>query len=137
MPERHKYVLDANCSRIADAYLAALRRGDDRPVIAIVDINDPSSRQMALDLVPHEFAFEFDEIDAGDDYGLSCVWALTHDQALRQLGSLSPNGRVSIEQLTSLDLVPVVVITDGLLFWAGLPKPYCVPPRKPDHFNLN
>ncbi len=137
MPERHKLVLDANCSRIADAYLTALRRGDDRPVVAIIDINDPFARQMAHDLVPDGLAFEFDHSDEPDDIGVSCVWALPHDQALQQLGSLSPQGRASIEQLTTLDLVPVVVVTDGLLFWAGLPKPYLEPPRIVPRFSEN
>ena len=137
MPERHKLVLDANCSRIADAYLTALRRGDDRPVVAIIDINDPFARQMAHDLVPHGLVFEVDNSDEPDDIGVSCVWALPHDQALQQLGSLSPQGRASIEQLTSLDLVPVVVVTDGILFWAGLPKPYLEPPRIVPRFSEN
>ncbi len=137
MPERHKLVLDANCSRIADAYLTALRRGDDRPVVAIIDITDPFARQMAHDLIPHDLAFELEDFDEADDIGVSCVWALPHDQALRQLGNLSPKGRVSIEQLTSLDLVPVVVVTDGLLFWAGLPKPYLEPPRIVPRFSEN
>jgi hypothetical protein len=137
MPERHKLVLDANCSRIADAYLTALRRGDDRPVVAIVDINDPFTRQMVQDLVPHGLIFEIDDSDERDDIGVSCVWALPHDEALQQLGSLSPKGRASIEQLTSLDLIPVVVITDGLSFWAGLPKPYLEPPRIVPRFSEN
>jgi hypothetical protein len=137
MPERHKLVLDANCSRIADAYLTALRRGDDRPVVAIIDINDPFARQMAQDLLPHDLVLESENSDEEDDIGVSCVWALPHDQALRQLGNLSPKGRASIEQLTSLDLVPVVVVTDGLLFWAGLPKPYFDPPRIVPRFSEN
>lgn len=136
MPERHKFVLDANCARIADAYLAALRRGDDRPVVAILDADDPLSRQMALELVPRDLISDHGNDEAGAiDRGY--VWTLPHDQAMTQLGSLSPQGRASIEQLTLLDLVPVVVITDGLLFWAGLPKPYLVPPRTAPWFSDN
>jgi hypothetical protein len=105
-------------------------------VVAVIDVDDPLSRQMALELVPHDLLSKPGD-DAAGEIDMGYVWTLPHDQAMTQLGSLSPQGRVSIEQLTSLDLVPVVVITDGLLFWAGLPKPYCVPPRKPDHFNLN
>lgn len=137
MPERHKLVLDANCSRIADAYLTALRRGDDRPVVAIIDINDPFAREMAHELLSRDLTLEFADFDAADDIGVSWVWALPHDQALRQLGNLSPKGRASIEQLTALDLVPVVIVTDGLLFWAGLPKPYLEPPRVVPQFSDN
>ena len=136
MPERHKFFLDANCARIADAYLAALRRGDDRPVVAVIDVDDPLSRQMALELVPHDLLSKPSD-DAAGETDMGYVWTLPHDQAMTQLGSLSPQGRVSIEQLTSLDLVPVVVITEGILFWAGLPKPYFEPPRRSTRFSAN
>jgi hypothetical protein len=136
LPERHKFVLDANCVRIADAYLAAVRGGEDRPVVAIIDVDDPLSREMALQLVPHDLISTPSEDEAGAaDMGY--VWTLSHDQALTQLGSLSPQGCMSIEQLTALDLVPVVVITSGILFWAGLPKPYLVPPRRAVPFSAN
>jgi hypothetical protein len=137
MPERHKFVLDANCARIADAYLTALRRGDDRPVVAIVDVNDSFARQIALDLAPLPLVSELFADEGNARIDGSCVWALPHDQAMAQLGHLSPKGCASIEQLTSLDLIPVVVITDGLLFWAGLPKPYLEPPRRAVPFSEN
>jgi hypothetical protein len=137
LPERHKFVLDANCTRIADVYLTALRRGDDRPVVAIVDVNDSFARQIALDLAPLPLVSEFMADEERADIDAGCVWALPHDQAMTQLGHLSPNGCTSIEQLTTLDLVPVVVITDGLLFWAGLPKPYFEPPREAPRFSEN
>lgn len=137
MPERHKFVLDANCARIADAYLSALRRGDDRPVVAVIDGSDPGARQMLLDLPPRDLVFNPDDDAGGADIDLGCVWAVPHDQAIQQLGKLSPKSRESIEQLTTLDLIPVVVITDGLIFWAGLPKPYLEPPRRAVWFSSN
>lgn len=137
MPERHKFVLDANCARIADAYLAALRRGDDRPVVAVIDTDDAGSRQMACDLPPRDLLFDLQVDGGGADIDVGCVWAVPHDQALKQLGNLSPKSRESIEQLTALDLIPVVVITEGLLFWAGLPKPYLEPPRRSVWFSRN
>lgn len=137
MPERHKFVLDANCARIADAYLAALRRGDDRPVVAVIDTDDAGSRQMACDLPPRDLLSDLQVDGGGADIDVGCVWAVPHDQALKQLGNLSPKSRESIEQLTALDLIPVVVITEGLLFWAGLPKPYLEPPRRSVWFSRN
>ncbi len=137
MPERHKFVLDANCARIADAYLAALRRGDDRPVVAIVDVSDDFARQVALDFAPLPLVADLFTDEEKADMTAGCVWALPHDQAMTDFGPLSPAGCISIEQLTSLDLVPVVVITDGLLFWAGLPKPYLEPPRRALRFSEN
>jgi hypothetical protein len=137
MPERHNLVLDANGARIADVYLTALRRGDDRPVIAVLDVNDSFARELALDLVPRDLVCELFDGEEADEIDVDCVWALSHEQAMRKLGPLSPRGCASIEQLALLDLVPVVVITDGLLFWAGLPKPYLEPPRRVVRFSDN
>jgi hypothetical protein len=137
MPERHKFVLDANCARIADAYLAALRRGDDRPVIAVIDNHDPSTRQMVLDLDPRDLDCQANDDDGRAEIDAGSVWAIPHDLAMDRLGDFSPKSRESIEQLTALDLIPVVVITDGLLFWAGLPKPYLEPPRRTVWFSEN
>jgi hypothetical protein len=137
MPERHKVVLDANCALIAGAYLTALRRGDDRPVVAVIDAKDPSGRQMALNLLGRNPVSDWDDDDGGPDIDAGCVWAFPHDQAIKQFENLSPKSRESIEQLTALDLVPVAVISDGLLFWAGLPKPYLQPPRTAPRFSEN
>jgi hypothetical protein len=129
MSLRHKFVLDANGSRIADAYLQALKRGDDRPVIVVFDMQDSIAYEMAEDLVGRQMLSEFVANAECHEMEETFIWTLPHDAAINELGNLTPNGRQDLERLTLLDLLPVAIITCGALLWAGFPKPYIEPLR--------
>jgi hypothetical protein len=130
LSERHKFVLDANGAGIAEAYLQALNRGDDRPVIAVFDMmKDPIAYEMAQDLVGRHTMSEYIANAACDDVDEAFIWTLPHDAAIKELGNLTSNGREDLERLTSLDLLPIAIITCGALLWAGFPKPYIEPLR--------
>jgi hypothetical protein len=136
MHQRHKFVLDANGPRIADAYLQALKRGDDRPVVAVFDVKDPIAYEMAQDLVGRQTVSEFiaNACHATEE---SFIWTLPRDAAMKELGDLTAKGRQDLERLTSLDLLPIAIITCGALLWAGFPKPYIEPIGAAPRFREN
>lgn len=117
-------MLDANAAGIANAYLKAMKGGDDRPVIAVFDMKEQFACELALDLVGRQIVSEAVANAACDEVEEAFIWTLPHGAAMKGLGSLAPNGPQELERLIALDLLPVAVITCGAILWAGFPKPY-------------
>jgi len=137
MSERPRFMLDANGAGIAEAYLQALNRGDDGPVIAVFDMQDPIACEMARDLIGQQIVSDFIANAACDDFEEAFIWTLPHDAAVKTLGNLTPNGRQDLERLTSLDLLPIAIITCRAILWAGFPKPYIAPLRAADYGSVD